>query len=36
MLNMLAPAVTSMLMKQLAYLAFVTWLEKSRDPGRTS
>jgi hypothetical protein len=36
MLNMLAPAVTSMLMKQLAYLAFVTYLEKSRDPGRKS
>jgi hypothetical protein len=36
MLNMLAPAVTSMLMKQLAYHAFVTYLEKSRDPGRTS
>ena len=36
MLNMLAPAVTSMLMKQLAYHAFVTYLEDSRDPGRTS
>lgn len=36
MLNMLAPAVTSMLMKQLAYHAFVTYLETSRDPGRTS
>jgi hypothetical protein len=28
--------VTSMLMKQLAYHAFVTYLENSRDPGRTS
>lgn len=36
MLNMLAPAVTSMLMKQLAYHAFVTYLEDSRDPERTS
>lgn len=36
MLNMLAPAVTSMLMKQLAYHAFVTYLENSRDPERTS
>jgi hypothetical protein len=35
MLNMLAPAVTSMLMKQLAYHAFVTYLENSRDPERT-
>ena len=36
MLNMLAPAVTSMLMKQLAYHAFVMYLENSRDPQRTS